>query len=121
MAPLFRLLHLVLALALVAGGLAPVQPSHAAGAPAMAEAATAIDPPCHDMAGEPVPPAPHDAAAADCCDPADCGCDCLQHAPTHLLARDASLGVVPGREWASPALDRLPPAPAHALTRPPIG
>lgn len=121
MSLLSRLMHLVLALALVASGLAPVQPAHAAGPPAMAEAAVEIETPCHDLASEPMPPVPSGNQAADCCDPADCGCECLQHASTHLLARAAPVGVAPSREWAAPRSEFLPLAPGHALTRPPIG
>lgn len=83
--PLLRTLaHLMLVLALLAGGLAP------GAAFAQADAgveATMVDADmagnCHDLAGDPV--GPRDAAPADCCE-GGCACDCVNPVQAGLLA-----------------------------------
>ncbi|MBW8368503.1 MAG: hypothetical protein K0M70_11695 [Arenimonas sp.] len=70
--------HLLLALVLMAGGLAPV-PVAAADADL---SVAAMDAPCHGMADDAGDP-PEDA---DCCQDGACSCDCLQHVPVGFLA-----------------------------------
>lgn len=109
--PLLRTLaRLMLALALLAGGMAPGLAG--AGEP-MGD--TAMASPCHDMAADPAAP-----PADDCCNDGRCACDCLHHAPVafavlpplpHLPVRGAD---------ERPATGLLPATRAAPEIRPPI-
>lgn len=117
--PLLRTLaHLMLVLALLAGGFAPggvaAQASGDAGA-ATAEAGMAGG--CHDLAGDAVhPPA---AAPADCCE-GGCTCDCVNPVQAGLLAaRSRASLTVRGAVQRPFAVARLAAAAAPDV-RPPI-
>ena len=118
MSLLRTLAHLMLVLALLAGGLAsgvaPVQAGTGAEA-AMADDGMAGN--CHDLAGDPV--GPRDAAPADCCE-GGCACDCGNPVQAGLLA-----GPRPEPQPARHADVRLLAGvePSHAAApdvRPPI-
>lgn len=112
------LLRCLLALALVAGGVPTygmardIPPQHAA--PTMVS--------CHDVDAPAQATSNHDAAVdADCCDSADCLCDCLQHLPAATLARLALAALIfPAEAPASRSLPLSSPAASTSL-RPPIG
>jgi hypothetical protein len=110
MSLLRTLAHLMLALALLAGGLAPGMTS---AGESSSDAALAS--PCHDMAGDLVAP-----PADDCCDDGNCACDCLHHAPVAfaVLPRLPHLAVRGVDE--RPALRLLPATRAAPEIRPPI-
>ena len=110
--PLLRTLaHLMLALALLAGGMAPGMAG--AGEPS-GDAAMAS--PCHGADGDLVDPPP-----ADCCDDGGaCACDCLHHAPVAFAAA-APLPHLPVRGVDErPAASVLPATSAAPEIRPPI-
>ena len=105
-----RLVHALLVLALLAGGVAP---GAAAAADGGGEAPMSA--PCHDLAGDAVEP-----ALADCCDEGGCTCECVHHTPVGFLAaaqlpRLAVVGVNQG----SPAAV-LPMASGAPEIRPPL-
>ena len=111
MSLLRTLAHLMLALALLAGGLAPgvAGAEEASGGSAMAS-------PCHGADGDLVDPPP-----ADCCDDGGaCACDCLHHAPVAFAAA-APLPHLPVRGVDErPAARALPATGAAPEIRPPI-
>ena len=110
MSLLRTLAHLMLALALLAGGLAPGLAR--AGEP-MGDTAAAS--PCHDMPGDPIAP-----PADDCCDDGNCACDCLQHATAgFVVAPPLPRPMLRGVDAAPPA-GVLPLASAAPDIRPPI-
>lgn len=110
--PLLRTLaHLMLALALLAGGFAPGVAG--AGEPA---ADTAMASPCHDDNGDLVDPAP-----ADCCDDGGaCACDCLHHAPVAFSAAAPLPHLQVRGVNERPTATALPATRAAPEIRPPI-
>ncbi|GAB2655475.1 CopL family metal-binding regulatory protein [Arenimonas aestuarii] len=112
----FRVLrYLVLALALVAGGVAPgfAQAMHPAPEAAMQS-------PCHGMDGELVGTAPDAASLGDCCEGGDCRCDCLQHSPASVVVLHQPASVAHGSDQALLATASRAPARTLPATRPPI-
>lgn len=119
-------LHLLLSLALVAGGLVPDIAMAAGGHGQPAPSVAAVDaPPCHAATAGPADTG-HAVAghavdkAPGCCDDGACTCDCLHHAP--LLAVPASFLVSPPADRRLPVragLSAPDPAPLPSL-RPPI-
>jgi hypothetical protein len=117
--PLLRTLaHLMLVLALLAGGVAP------GAAFAQADAgveATMVDADmagnCHDLAGDPV--GPPEAAPADCCD-GGCACDCLHPAHVGLLAAPRLAAVTVREAGQRPFDGAMPTTRAAPEGRPPI-
>jgi hypothetical protein len=117
--PLLRTLaHLMLLLALLAGGLAPGGVAAQAFADAGAATADAgMAGSCHDLAGEPVDlPG---AVPADCCE-GGCTCDCVNPMQSGLLASPARASLpVRGAVQRLSATLRVSTAAAPNI-RPPI-
>ncbi|GGA74850.1 hypothetical protein GCM10011521_11310 [Arenimonas soli] len=114
--PLFRVLsRLLLALALVAGGVAPgfAQDMHP-------EPQTAMQAPCHGMDGELLDAAPEVAGHGDCCDEGECRCDCLQHTTASVMVLRQLAPLVSGSRLAPLATASHAPARTLPATRPPI-
>lgn len=114
--PAFRVLrYLLLVLALVAGGVAPgyAQDRHDAE-PVAAQGS------CHGMDGELMAAQPSLEQPADCCEGADCRCDCLQHAPAAIVALRPPQPVQHARHGVEPVTASHAPAPSGPATRPPI-
>lgn len=110
MSLLRTLAHLMLALALLAGGVAPGMAS--AGEPA---GDSAMASPCHDMGGNLVDP-----PMGDCCDDGACACDCLHHAPVAFVVLPP-LPHLPVRGIDErPVATALPATGAAPEIRPPI-
>lgn len=111
MPTLRTLAHLLLTLALVAGGLPPGVPEASA-----ATAVAASVPPCHATADEAVDP-----ATPDCCNDRACTCDCLNSAAAGVLLA-TSAAQLPMRPFAAPpGATALPASSAAPEIRPPIG
>ncbi|HEU0153702.1 MAG TPA: hypothetical protein VFQ84_10195 [Arenimonas sp.] len=112
--PLLRTLaHLLLVLALLAGGLAP----GAAAADDSAGTGKAMAESCHDLAGDAGDS--RDAPPADCCD-GGCICDCL-HLMKASLVTPVRLRPLPRRDADQrPVLVALMSAPEAPDVRPPI-
>lgn len=110
MSLLRTLAHLMLALALLAGGLAPGLAR--AGEP-MGDTAAAS--PCHDMPGDPIAP-----PADDCCDDGSCACDCLHHAPVAFAVLPPLPHLAVRGVDEHPAARTLPATRAAPEIRPPI-
>lgn len=121
MHPVRALLHLLLSLALVAGGLLPDVARAGTGQDMHATASADDAPPCHQAAPDPAPSA--DAAvdlAPGCCDDGGCACDCLHHAPVALVFAPRLLSLpVEGLIPAVAGRSAPEPAPLRSL-RPPI-
>ena len=112
------LLRCLLALVLVASGV-PTFGMASDGAPH--EPAPAMTS-CHDMAAPEKTVADHGAAAdADCCDSADCLCDCLQHMPAAALAPPTLATPVFAAAAPAPRTLQRSSTTASTTLRPPIG
>src|SRR5690606_15328107 len=115
--PLLRILTtLLIALALVAGGVSPGF-AHQEMHPEMEVAAEA---PCHGMDGEPVAAASDVSLPGDCCDGGDCRCDCLQQTPGSVLALRSLMTAPPEIFLADLASADHAPTRSPPATRPPI-
>lgn len=115
MSLLRTLAHLMLALALLAGGLAPGLAQDMPPAEPVA-----MEMPCHGMDGELVAAEPSVDQRDGCCQGSDCRCDCLQHAPASLVALRPLLPVWHARHEAEPGTASPIPARILPATRPPI-
>ncbi len=112
----FRILsYLVLALALVAGGVAPGLAQEA-----QPQVQSQVQPPCHGMDGELVSAMPDAGAQGECCEGPDCRCDCLQHSPASAVVLRHLPPVVPARLLAQAVTASHAPARTLPATRPPI-
>lgn len=114
------LLHLLLSLALVAGGVAP-DVAQAMDMQGEAETTSAsASPPCHDTAPDPAQPAAAPDMAPGCCDDGACSCDCVHHAPVALVA-GLRLPALPADPLSSKSNGRSAPSPVPLPSlRPPI-
>lgn len=95
------LAHLMLVLALLAGGFAPGGvAAQSLGDPGAATADAGMAGSCHDLAGDPVDPP--GAVPADCCE-GGCTCDCVNPVQAGLMAAPAR-GSLPVRGVVQPLL-----------------
>lgn len=115
------LLHLLLALALVANGALVGRASAAMHSePAgMAETTTGMDASCHEDAAA-APASDFPAATVDCCGGGTCACSCLNHAPVAFLALPWLPAAPYHRVHEIGRLVTLSSAPSSPATRPPI-
>ena len=106
------LMHLLLALALVASG--PL-PAFAADAVASEQ----VQAPCHDLDGASPAPAGDEA---DCCgeEPGYCGCDCLHHAAAAPMRAPRLAQPAPASFHQAMTADTPPRRTGPPDTRPPI-
>jgi len=112
--PALRLfVHLMLALALLVGGLAP----GVAKADATGEDLAMVTS-CHELAGDPAGPA--DAAPADCCDDGGCACNCWHQVQLGVPAAPPLSGLRVHGVEPLPAGCATPVASAGPEIRPPI-
>jgi hypothetical protein len=109
------LAHLLLALALLAGGALPGMAEAGNDAPSAAQAA-----PCHGMDDGDLADAPSPGPVGDCCGEAACTCDCLHHSPLGFQAHLPMATPPPRGRVALPRAGRLPMAGAAPEIRPPI-
>lgn len=115
MALLRVLAHLVLALALLAGGWLPGVAEAGIEVPAAAQAA-----PCHGMDDGGLADAPSQEPGGDCCGEAACACDCLHHSPLGFQAHLPTAVPPSHGRIALPRAGVLPAAGAAPDIRPPI-
>lgn len=115
MAFLRVLAHLMLALALLAGGALPGVAEAGNDAPLAAQAA-----PCHGMDDAGLGDAPGPDPGGDCCSDATCACDCLHHSPLGFQAHLPLATPPPHGRVALPRAGLLPAAGAAPDIRPPI-
>lgn len=111
-------LHLLLSLALVAGGVVPDM-AQAAGDTESAVTVATDGPPCHETAKQPAEPAAPNVAPG-CCDDGACACDCLHHAPVAMVTVPR-LPALPADTLRSSLSEGLSPSPTPSPSlRPPI-
>lgn len=112
-------LHLLLSLALVAGGMVPDMAAAAGEMEGASAAIVADGPPCHESASPPAEPAAPDVAPG-CCDGRACACDCMHHAPVAMVTVPR-LPAAPAGSMLSTFSEGLSPSPSPSPSlRPPI-